>query len=175
MPDPNAFRAMMDEVERLGRPPMRPAAPRGRLLSRPPGSFALHRDPGGRFELSLPAEWTVVPGPPFFAHSPAVGSLAVVHVLDGAASLDAVLAAEWSAAGGTLLDVRARGERLTATLKLGGRTFDWTAQAKPSGSRRAVLSLGNVVDASRGPTLEAYEDRILAAIRRSFRVYLPSR
>ena len=56
MPDPNAFRAMMDEVERLGRPPMRPAAPRGRLLSRPPGSFALHRDPGGRFELSLPAD-----------------------------------------------------------------------------------------------------------------------
>lgn len=63
----NVMRRAMREVEELGRLTRRRRSPLSKIPSRPPSSYRAHRDPGGRFELQLPGEWTVQPGPPLFA------------------------------------------------------------------------------------------------------------
>ena len=61
--------------------------------------------------------------------------------------------------------VHVRGKVETASTR-----FAWNAYAYKRGEQKIILSLGNVIDRSRSKTLERYEDRILAGIRRQFSV-----
>ncbi|HEX7899885.1 MAG TPA: hypothetical protein VF950_19100 [Planctomycetota bacterium] len=127
----------------------------------PARGFTLYRDPAGRFELRHPSEWAVENGPHF--HSRAMGSFA--RVLDVEGDPFPSLAASFQAAGGRFEVERSKPGRAWGLLEVGGRRFAWDATLRDG----LLLLIGNVVDAARGAALETYEDRSLAALRRSFK------
>ena len=130
----------------------------------PATGFQRYRDPAGRFELSHPAEWVVEEVDGLHLHSPAMGSFA--RVQEAVDDPWPALAEAFQAAGGRFILERRKPGRAWGRLEAGGRSFGWDATLRGG----FLLLLGNVADPARGAALERYEDRALAAIRRSFKV-----
>ena len=157
---------MRDAVRGLER-----SAPRdpGRIDARPPKSLVTWKDPAGRFELWYPSSWRLTNVGGVMARSASIGSFARVDVVESPTGLwgDVVRALE---AAGAMVQLRHRPTetRLHGEVDLDSVHFRWDAYAHPVQGGVAVLSLGNVVDAKRGRTLERYEDVMLATIRRHF-------
>jgi hypothetical protein len=141
--------------------------------SRRPISFVRCRDPLSRFELSYPAEWKLHQDLGVHVSSARLGSFARVDVLPGHAAPWKRLQHEAAEAGGSLrITTRGVGTPETAagTLAAGERRFSWMGYAWRIETEIVVLFLGKVVDPSSPRAIEGYEDRILKAIRRQFRV-----
>lgn len=140
----------------------------------PPKSMLKYIDPQGRYELHYPSTWSVSNVGGFFVRSREIGSFARVDVVDAAADLWPAVVAGLERGGAVVtLKQRPVPSRVHGELALDGTRFLWDALAYSIPDGTVVLSLGNVVDARRGRALEAYEDRILAAIRRHFRALKP--
>jgi hypothetical protein len=145
-----------------------------RISAAPPKSMARHIDPDGRYEIHYPSTWSVSNVGAFFVRSRDIGSFARVDVVETAADVWATVVAGLEKAGATVtLKGRPVPSRVHGELELSGTRFLWDALAYAIQDGSVVLSLGNVVDASRSRAIETYEDRILAAIRRHFRALKP--
>ena len=139
----------------------------------PPKSFACYRDPGERFEFGHPAEWKRREDGGIQVGSPRMGSFARVDVVpreaDFWADLEKAVLLE---RGEFRVDAVRKGPpaRARGGIRLAGLRFDWDGTAYRLGEVNVILTLGNVVDSHRSRTLETYEDKVLEAIRRSFRL-----
>jgi hypothetical protein len=66
--------------------------------------------------------------------------------------------------------VRVDGDRAECRLEAKGCVFAWEARRYRAGAEQVILATGNVVDEKRSKAVEAYEDAVLAAIRRHFTI-----
>ena len=162
-------RGMMQFLDRLDRmvPARRERSSKTRP-SKPAAGFTRYRDPRGRFELSYPAEWVLEESQGLQIRSPVMGSFAWVDFVPPGAHAWELLDSSLKPLGGNLQKTRSLPgppEKAWGVLELGGRRFRWSGIVRGG----VLLLLGNVVDPKRGSTLERYEERIVAAIRGSFK------
>lgn len=138
-----------------------------------PAKFATYRDPNGKFELAYPAQWELQAGSGVFVRSKKLSTFAGVEVQSASSTPWKDLEAAVAKSGGSL-DVQKREagppKHLRGTLQLGPTRFSWNAYAYERGDETVTLSMGNVIDVERGTKIERYEDKVLEAIRREFRV-----
>lgn len=138
-----------------------------------PISFVRYRDPEDRFELSYPAEWKLNPDLGVHASSALLGSFVRVDVVEESTEIWKQLGLEAAQAGGAL-QVRSHRpgspEVVTGHLVVGETRFSWSGCAWRINGVKVILSLGNVLDPARSRAIESYEDRILSAIRRHFKL-----
>jgi len=132
-----------------------------------PVKFATWRDPGNRFELGYPRAWRLEAQDGVIAQSNRLASFARVDVFPRPEL-------SWSeyrtALAGTLtirMEHPGSPRRLLGVLEIGARRFDFRARAYVRGDETIVLSTSS--DAVAGP-LKLYEDQVLAAMRRVFRI-----
>lgn len=162
-------RGMMQFLDRLDR--MVPARRERRSRSwpsKPAAGFTRYQDHLGRFELSYPTEWVREESQGLQVHSPLMGSFAWVDFVPPGAHAWELLESSLKPLGGNLQKTRSLSgppEKAWGVLELSVRRFRWSGIVWGG----VLLLLGNVVDPKRGSTLERYEDRILAAIRNSFK------
>lgn len=170
------FGAMIAANQRLQRElrAMDERLPRRRLStaaisSQAPRTFALYLDPGKRFELRYPKDWVLEVAEGIQVYSASLGTFVQVAVLPEGLDPWARLQAEARKGklGGVLRDFRAQGEQASGILEAEPYVFEWEARRYPGG---LVLVTGNVLDSKRSKAVEAYEDTVLAAIRRHFKV-----
>lgn len=138
-----------------------------------PSSFLAHRDPRGRFEFHCPSEWDVRIEEGVTAVSTRLGTFARVDVLPAGVDVWGELKREMVAAGGDLtLDARQprSADHARGKVTLGESRYALNGYRHRVGEESVVLSLGNVIDGRRGQGVERYEDRILEAVRREFRI-----
>jgi hypothetical protein len=156
------------ELDRLYRdlPSLRRPAPRIGA----PLSFARYHDPEARFEFGYPAEWRLKRDGGVHVSSPKLGSFARVDVVPAGADFWAFLERAVDLERGTFRLDSQRGARARGEIRMGGLRFAWDGTVHALGDRSAVLTLGNVLDARRSAAVESYEDKTLAAIRRSFKL-----
>ena len=162
-------RGMMQFLDRLDRmaPARRERSSRTRP-SKPTAGFTQYQDPQGRFELSYPTEWVREESQGLQVHSPVMGSFAWVDFVAPGVQAWELLESSLKPLGGNLQKTRSLlgpPEKAWGVLELGGRRFRCSGIVRGG----VLLLLGNVVDPERGATLERYEDRVLAAIRDSFK------
>jgi hypothetical protein len=165
-----AIQRMMRDLSELSRSVRRPThaeAPRPGK----PVAFVRYVDDGRRFEFSYPEGWTLQTHAGVHAYSPRIGSFVRVDALPAADDPWPELTRLFDEAGLAPIVDRSSPTHLRGRLTMPPLRFAWTARFYARGDESVILSLGNVVDASRGAQLEAYEDRVLSAIRRSFRVH----
>ncbi len=158
------------ELAALDRPFPKRAPSLSRLPAEPPPSFACHEDPRERFTLSYPGDWILTKRNGVHAASPRIGTFVHVEVLADTLDPWAFLVEDAKASGAVLDGLRTREDRASGTLVAGDYRFEWEARRFPRGSERIILATGNVADAKRSRAIERYEDVVLAAIRRYFRV-----
>jgi hypothetical protein len=143
---------------------------RGRVpgtIERPP-SFTMYHDPLDRFELHYPAEWDLRAGAAPAVMSPTLGAFARVDLLPANGELWLQLKQRLPGLHVSRLRPGSP-ERAEGILPSASRSFAWSAFAFELRGLRIVLSTGRVVDDA-PPALAAYRRRILAGIRRQFRL-----
>lgn len=135
-----------------------------------PRSFRTYRDPDERFELGYPAEWRLKRDGGVHVSSARMGSFARVDVVPAGADFWSFLERAVDLERGTFRMDSHRGGRARGVIRMAGLRFAWDGTVHPLGDRSVVLTLGNVLDSRRNRSIEAYEDRVFAAIRRSFKL-----
>lgn len=138
-----------------------------------PLKFALHRDAQGRFEMGYPSGWELEAGEGVLVRSNCLSSFAKVEVLPAPEAGWTAFQEAVARAGGTLTirkEIAGPPRGLRGLLEVGGARFDVFARAWTRGSETIVLSTGSAVDAAAGPSFKNYEDQVLTAIRREFKV-----
>ncbi len=147
-----------------------------RRLPAPIGSpvgFDRYHDPAARFEFAYPAGWRLRRDGGVQVSSPKLGSFARVDAVPAAADFWACLEAAVLRRGGEFRRDEAREGppgRARGGMRLAGLRFEWDGTAHRAADACVVLTLGSVVDPPRSGALELYEQKVLAAIRRSFRL-----
>lgn len=144
-----------------------------RSMDRIPPGFKTYRDPQGRFRLSYPGNWKLHRSGAVHVVSEQIGSFARVDPFRGSREVWDEIQESFRQAGGKVKIESRRGtdpEVVKGWIKMDGRRFDWEARAYSIPTGTLVLSLGNVVDKRRGRAIERYEDGVLRAIRRHFKV-----
>lgn len=135
-----------------------------------PKSFTRYHDPDARFEFGYPNEWKLKRDGGVHVSSPKLGSFARVDVVRSDTDFWEFLERAVDLEKGTFRMDAHRGSRARGEIRMGGLRFEWDGTVYALGDRNAVLTLGNVLDSGRSRAVEAYEDKILAAIRRSFKL-----
>ena len=163
---------MFNQVSNLGAMKMRRSVRMPVRLGKPL-AFDQFRDPKGRFILSHPKGWVLHrEGEAVHAESETMGSFVGVDpfalnedpweiVIRQASEMGGKLDMAWKRAS--------RVEHRRGDLTLGRMKFQWDGYLWKGRKSSVLLSLGNVIDSRRGRSLESYEDKTLAAIRRAFR------
>ena len=158
----------MDDLERVARRNRTVHVPPPRLGR--PKSFASFRDPAGRFVLEYPSEWTLEGKGPVRVFSPRIATFAQVEIHPDGSDPWADVEKRILKAGGEVSFATRSPSGARASLSFGGRRFHWSADVHPVKGGSVILSMGNVLDLARSRALERYEDKVLAAIRRRFRI-----
>ncbi len=133
----------------------------------PPATFARYRDADLGFELHYPMEWSLRTQGALHVGSERIGTFAHVEILPAGTDTWAHISRE---AGAILEELRAEGDRATGLLLTPKFRFRWDAQRFVRSRDQVILVTGNVIDSRRSRAIERYEDRVLAAIRRFFKV-----
>lgn len=139
----------------------------------PPKSFVRFHDPAARFELGYPAEWRMREDGGLHVWSTRMGSFARVDVVPGGSDFWSNLERAVRADHGEFALLRVREgppARARGEIRIKGLRISWDGTAYRLGGVRVILTLGNVLNPARSATLERYEDKVLEAIRRSFRL-----
>ena len=150
-----------------------PRLRRGPIPVGSPKSFVRYHDPAARFELGYPAEWKLREDGDVHVSSHRMGSFARVDVVpkeaDFWSNLERAVRLE---AGEFGLDAVRKGppERARGEIRMKGLRFSWDGTAYRLHDLNVILTLGNVVAAGRSRAVELYEDKVLEAIRRSFKL-----
>ncbi len=167
-------RAMMRLLESLDR-----NVPARRVYGRVPGpigqpkSFTRYVDPDSRFEFGYPSEWGLKCDDGVHAASRKRGTFARVDVVPSGVDFWRNLQKALLQEGGCLrLGKRRPGSPggRTGEIEVGHVRFLWEAVVYEVRGEQIILSTGNVLEPRRAPEIELYEDKILAGIRRSFKL-----
>jgi hypothetical protein len=138
-----------------------------------PLKFAVHRDAGGRFELGYPSGWELEAGEGVLVRSNCLSCFAKVDVLPEPETPWTAVEERVAKAGGSLKilkEIAGPPRGLRGLLEVGGARFDLYARAWTRGGETIVLSTGRCVDAGPGASFKNYEDQVLTAIRREFKL-----
>jgi hypothetical protein len=135
-----------------------------------PKSFARYHDPQARFEFGYPSEWKLKRDGGIQVSSERMGSFARVDLVPAGTDFWSFLERAVDQEGGTFRMDSHRGARARGEIRMDGLRFAWDGTVYALGDSTLALTLGNVLDSKRSAAIEAYEDRILAAIRRSFKL-----
>lgn len=138
--------------------------------ARQPVAFQRYEDPAGRFKLGYPSSWTLQTHHGVHVSSPRLGSFVRVEVLPASAALWTHVEQALADAGISATIVPCDDQHVRGTLVVAPTRFAWEAWAYPCGEERLILSVGSVLDRPPSGSLLRYEDRVLKAIRKSFRV-----
>jgi hypothetical protein len=138
-----------------------------------PVTFVTYHDQQNRFQLSYPSDWSLERTGGIHVFSLRLGSFAHVSILPASGCLCNRLLEVIERAGGTaeLKTTHAKSpERVRGPLALRSYRYACDATAWAVGKSKVVLLIGNVTHPQRSAGIERYEDRVLSAIRRHFKV-----
>jgi hypothetical protein len=138
-----------------------------------PAKFATYRDPQGRFELGYPTGWDLEAGEGVHVRSKHLSSFAQVDILPASPGVWESLQAAVAKAAGSLTilkDIPGEIRQLRGRLEFQGIHFDVHAWAYPRGNETIVLTTGSVVDSDSSAPWKLYQEQVLSAIHRAFRV-----
>lgn len=139
----------------------------------PPAKFQTYRDPKGLFEFGYPSGWKLDRTHGLRAYSPGGHTFARVDVIEACPVRWVDFEDVLRNAGGTLSQQTFSAgppKRMMARAEVDGVQFLLDASAHERESRTVILTLANVHRPDAPRKLEVYEERVLRAIRREFKV-----
>lgn len=138
-----------------------------------PVKFATHRDPQGRFDLVYPSGWDLQAGDGVLVRSRHLAVFAQVDILPDSPAVWESFQARVAQAGGTLTirkEIPGAVRQMRGHLEINGIHSDLHAWAYTRGDETIVLSTGSLADSEEGVERKLYQEQVLAAIHRAFRV-----